>query len=144
MSAKIFDAALTTTFQPSQPIQFVAEKITIDFEAVITQATTRVLWYFEYTDGDPTSAGTNTLWFRETAEENQGGGNVAMPVATRWLAVQGSNNQPAPLPVGTHRMSMQFLRSHRYYRIQTAVEAGGGNAVLRAWNIFGDIPQSPG
>ena len=140
MSTKIFDAALTTSFVASKPLLMVggAANVSLDFLFEIITAATGVLWFLEYTDADPNVAATQ--WFREVAEEDNGGGAVDMPVVERRFRANGG----ADLAVDDHALSVQFVRKHLYYRVQLAIAAGGGAVTrMRVFAQFGGAANSP-
>ena len=129
MSAvKILDQALSTSFEASTPLLVSSERVTVDFLLAIT-AQAGVEWYLEFTDGDPNNA--NTQWYRELAEEDNGGGLTDIPLVVRAFKAAGGANPG----VGTFAASAQFIRTHKFFRIQIRAASG---TVTRA-RIFGQF-----
>jgi hypothetical protein len=113
--AVLFDAALTASFQASAPVT-VSEDIAIfDFTITIAVGTVRVQWYLEYTSDNPYSP--TAIWYRETAEEDIGNGDVRMPSAIRRFSTFGAD---ADLGVGTYYFDVQLKRVHDFCRIRIA------------------------
>lgn len=141
MSIVLFPGGpLTGAFVPSAPFVMAADRVTIDFTIVVTTPGL-IAWFIEFTDEDPT---TTVEWFREVAEEDQGGGVTEMPVVIRYLR----DNSPAfptfvNLPAGTHRLSAQFVRHHKIARIQARITGGGAAATMRAVSQFGTPAIAP-
>ena len=117
MGTQLFNAPLTSSFQPTQAILLAAENLTLDFFFTVT-VNANVAWYLEFTEGDPTAA--STLWARETAEEDPGGGVVAMPLVIRTLQQNGGG----VLAPGTYGISAQLVRKHMYARAQIRASVG--------------------
>lgn len=110
----IFSGALGVTFAPTQPFLLHAEKVTVDFVVDVTIGPAVVEWYLEYTSGNPND--TNTIWYREVAEEDVGGGVVHMPKVVRNLEDNDDDNHQ--LTQGIHYMSAQMVRAHNLCRLQ--------------------------
>lgn len=128
MSVVLFNARalVAGTFNPSAPVLLQGDHLVIDFTLVIGTAATQVRWYIEYAEDDPNSA--NTLWFRELAEEDNGGGQVDMPIVIRSFRDNGGAN----LPAATYQVSVQFVRKHKFARLQAEIVAGGGTCTMTA------------
>lgn len=127
----IFNGPLIANFRASQPIVISAEQVVLDFEIVVGRAPVSVQWYPEYCSEYPYD--TATRWFRETAEEDIGNGDVRMPFTIRRFTVQGADN---PLPTGTYRFTVQLKRAHMFCRIQIA----GVGATALVYSTLNDIP----
>jgi hypothetical protein len=126
---RVLDAALGVgLFAVSDPWVIVGDQVVIDFELVVAVATTRVQFFLEYTDEDV----DNNRFFREASEEVLAGGTVNMPQALRELEMLGG----AGFTVGTHRVSVQFVRTHRVVRLQATIPVVAGTVTLRA-----DVPE---
>lgn len=132
----IFNGALTGSFVPSNPFVIQGERITLDFQAVVTVGTVSIAFYLEFASENPLAAGTR--WFREVAEEDAGDGVVAMPKVIRTFEENGG----AALAIGTHRLSCHFVRAHQFGRIQSRV-TGAGAAALTVFAPFGIVAISP-
>ena len=131
----IFNGPLSGAFQPSLAILIPGEKVVLDFALVIsTQAPLRVQWYPEFTSDNP--ADPNAVWYRETAEEDIGNGDVRMPPSIRRFSTQGGDND---LPAGTYHFDTQFRRSHKFCRIQIL----GLGCTATVLSVFGEIPVAP-
>jgi hypothetical protein len=136
---------LTTTFQATSPFAIAGEHIVLDWRIVVANLVTApatpasVLWYPEFCSEDPNAAGTE--WFRETAEEDIGNGDVRMPkTVRRWT----ENGDDLPLAEATHRLDAQFSRKHNYCRLQMAIAAGSAdNTRASVKVVVGSAPQSP-
>jgi hypothetical protein len=111
---EIFNGALTAAYVASDPFLIVNERATLDF-AFTASGLGDVEWYLEFASLDPFDSATP--WYRETAEEDAGGGAVAMPDVTRTFTL-GALNKDA-----------QFVRSHQFARIQIRTAASGGATV---------------
>lgn len=129
----LFNAALAPGFAASEPFEIVGEAVSLDFEVAVTALAT-VQFYLEQTGEDPRAAGSR--WFRELSEEVSPGGAVDMAIVVRTLRANGG----AALGVGTHRLSAQFVRRHKFARVQIAASAG--TATARIWAPFGIIAQT--
>lgn len=135
------NALLTTTFQASAPFGLVGDHVVLD--SIIVVANTgaqppgtpaQVEWYPEFTFDDPNS--TTARWFRETAEEDLGNGDVRMPkTVRRW----SENGDDLPLATGTHNLDAQFSRKHNYCRIQIRVSAAPVSADACRASLFAVI-----
>jgi hypothetical protein len=131
----IFNAPLTASFQPSLPILIPCEKVVLDFKLVIGgRSSVNVQWYPEFTSDNPASPLAE--WYRETAEEDIGNGDVRMPWSIRRFSTQGGD---AALPPGTYYLDTQFKRTHKFCRIKIL----GLGCVATVLAVFGEIPQAP-
>ena len=131
----LFNAPLTAAFQPSLPILIPGEKVVLDFKLVIVSAgLVRVQWYPEFTSDNP--GDPNAEWYRETAEEDLGNGDVRMPSSIRRFSTEGVD---ADLPSGTYFFDTQFKRSHKFCRIQLL----GLGCTAKVLAVFGEIPIAP-
>lgn len=149
MTTKIFDAALTdatlpgpTGFLATTPLLMVGSDahVSLDFLFTIAGGATGVVWYLEFTEDDPNAAAT--VWAREIAEEDGGGGVVDMPVVVRRFRAHGA--VIADLPNGEHNLSAQFLRKHKYFRVQVGIITGGGGvARMQIFAQFGLAANTP-
>lgn len=104
----LFDGIVTSGFVPSKSFAITARRVTLRWEITVSGAPASLSWYLEF-GGDPTGA-----WFAETAEEDQGNGAVKMPAVVRQMTPEGGGN----LPVGTTRLSTQFVREEQLARVQ--------------------------
>ena len=117
-----------------------SDHVSLDFLFTILTAATGIVWYQEFTDGDPNA--TATTWYREVAEEDTGGGVVNIPVVVRRFRTNGA--VITDLPAGTHALSAQFVRKHKYFRAQMAFVAGGGTvSSMQVFAEFGAVANSP-
>jgi len=109
-----------------------AEKVVLDFLATVT-AVAAIDWFLEFTGDNPNDAAA--VWSRELAEEDAGGGVVAMPKVVRTFKENGGAN----LAIGVHPMSCQFVRTHKSCRLQARVNAvpAAGAASLLVSTQFG-------
>lgn len=134
---KIFDGALTTSYQASAALLMEggaqSSTMALDFYFTVTGADTEVLWYLEFADA-PNDA--DSEWVREVAEEDTGGGVTRMPIVVRRF--NANNSTPTGLAAGSYGLTTQFVRRHKYFRIQIAI-AGGGGAVpaCKVYSQFG-------
>jgi len=135
----VFNRALTGVFVAGTPFVMVAEKVVLDFLATVT-ALAAIDWFLEFTGDDPNDAAA--VWNQELAEEDAGGGVVAMPKVIRTFKENGGAN----LAIGTHSLSCQFVRTHKCCRIQARVNAvpAAGAASLQVLTQFGIPAISPG
>jgi len=134
MAATIFSGPLTNVFVPTQPFVIVADCAVLDFQLTIPANTVQVQWYPEFTSGNPLAA--STLWYRETAEEDLGNGDVRMPPSVRRFSTYGAD---ADLPTGVYRFSVQLIKKHNFCRLQIL-----GNTASAVISIpFGEIPSAP-
>lgn len=135
----IFNGALTNAFQPSRAIMVSSERVVLDFLLSVANVaggvTARIEWYPEFTWDNPNSAAAR--WFRETAEDDVGDGDIEMPKTARHFEEVGG----ADLALGTHSLDGQFKRSHDFCRIQIRVAAGGADTcVAQVFSAYGKIP----
>lgn len=121
----IFNGALGAAFVPSAPIFIAAREVPLDFVVTVTDPAD-VEWFMEFTAEDPTDAAT--LWRREIAEEDVGGGIVNMPKVVRRLRENGG----AILAVGVHALTAQSIRTHGYCRVQSRVASGAASVQILA------------
>jgi hypothetical protein len=129
----LFNAAAPVAFAPSKPLLMSADKFTVDFDIVVPAAggPSKLEWFLEFATDDPLDAGTR--WAREVAEEDVGAGVTDMPDVVRNFSA---------LPDGTSHKSAQFIRAHRFVRIQLQLAAGLISQVtIRA--PFGVTPARP-
>lgn len=131
-STPIFNAALTAAYQASLPVSVSDEMIILDFQIVIAVGTVRVLWYLEFTSGNPYDP--STVWYREVSEEDIGNGDVRMPAAIRRFSTPGAD---ADLPAGTYGFDVQLKRVHNFCRVQ--IQGNGANAKILA--PVNDVPS---
>lgn len=123
-------------FTASRPAQIFSERVVLDFTLVIAAAAGRFEWYPEFTDGNPNAV--TTPWFRETAEEDIGNGDVRMPLVIRRFS---TNAGDAPLPIGTYYLDAQLVRSHAFYRVQCRLNGVAlATCVATIYAPFGKIP----
>jgi hypothetical protein len=128
MAFTIFNGSLTNAFQATAPIGVAGENVVFDWFLTVTNTLTppgtaaQIEWYPEFTSADPNAAGTR--WFRETAEEDIGNGEVRMPKTVRRFTENGDD---LPLAEGTHALDTQFARKHNFCRLQVRVAAGGAD-----------------
>ena len=94
-----------------------AERMTFDFEFTVAAGGSTVEWYMEFTSENPNAP--TTRWKREVAEEDIGGGVVHMPNVVRDFV----------LLAGAAARSCQFVRAHRFCRLQIRVSAGAATSV---------------
>jgi hypothetical protein len=139
MSVVLFPGgALAAAFAPSAPFVLVGDRITIDFTIGVT-VPGLVEWFMEFTEENPV---TTAEWFREVAEEDQGGGITEMPIVIRRLAASSPGAPPfVNLAAGTHRITTQFVRHHQIARIQARA---AGTATMLAVVRFGGAAIPPG
>ena len=144
MALRLFNGALTNAFQPSIPIEVQGDCVVLDFLLSIANTITppatgaSIEWYPEFTWTDPNAVGTQ--WYRETAEEDIGNGDVRMALSVRRFSTQGADT---PLPPGTHACDVQLKREHAFVRVQIRVAAGGADTCSAAvWAPFGTQLQS--
>lgn len=131
----IFQGPLTANFQPSAAVLIESEKVVLDFELVIPGANpVQVQWYPEYAWGSP--ADPATRWFRETAEEDIGNGDVRMPPSIRRFSTYGADGD---LPTGIYRLDVELRRTHKFCRIQLL----GLDCVATVYSLFGGLPMTP-
>lgn len=131
----IFDAPLTTSFQASSPVLMQDKHVALDFLIVVT-VLAAVEWFLEFTGEDPNAAASQ--WYREIAEEDNGGGQTDMPIAVRTFRAAGGTN----LPAGTHPLDAQFQKVHKFFRVQ--IRAASGTVTrTRIQAQFGSVPVSP-
>jgi len=122
----LFNGKVPASYTPSKGIQITARRVTLRFAVTVTGAPTTVQWYLEF-------SGDAQTWFRETAEEDQGGGAVSMPAVVRTLQyVDGTD-----LPVGTTKLSLQFIRDEQLVRVQLAC---AGTATVKLTTPYGEQP----
>lgn len=117
----IFNAALTSAFQPTRAFLIEANEITFYFDLTVTVAAATVEWYMEFTQSP---GGSSPVWRREIAEEDAGQGVVLMPAVVRTFADNGSNN----LAVGGHNFDAEFKRRNRFCRVQMKNTGGAVRA----------------
>jgi hypothetical protein len=130
---RIFNAVPTSSFVPSLPSVLVAGKITLDFKIPVeTGDSALVEWFLEYAE-DPNE------WFQEVAEDAQTGGAVAMPIAVRTFNANGGGGLAGG---AVYRVSTQFLRHHKLFRIQLKASAGTFVQPIEVWSRF-DLPVRP-
>ena len=115
---RIFDNALGAVFVPSQPFLLSAQRAVLDF-TYLAAAAAVIEWYLEFTSTDPNDAAT--VWFREVAEENAGGGAVSMPNVVRTF--------PAVTAASAGK-DCEFVRTHHFCRVQLRL----------AGKLFVDVP----
>jgi len=124
---------LTANFQASGAALIKNESIVLDFDLSFPgPGTVRVEWYLEFTAGNPFDA--STLWYRETAEEDIGNGDVRMPLALRRFSTQGAD---ADLPAGAYHYNVQLRRIHAFCRVQIR----GLGCTVRVSAPFGEQPR---
>jgi len=140
----IFSGPLTNAFQASLPFSMSGENTVFDWSIVVANTVTppgtaaSLEWYPEFTSGDPNAAAT--LWYRETAEEDLGNGNVRMPKTVRRFTEEGSD---VPLAEGTHRLDTQFVRRHNFGRLQLRTAVGSADTCSAAvLCVIGGAPLS--
>jgi hypothetical protein len=131
VSVQLFNGALGASFTPSSTLMLVAGQLTLDFLVVASSGPTTLKYFLEFSaDG--------VTFFPETAEEDAGGGVVLMPLVLRTLADNGgtaiANNT-------AFKASCQFVRQHKFARVQMQVTAGAASVTLSA--LFGAIPIFP-
>jgi len=122
----IFNAGLGAAFVPSSAILIAGNSITLDFEVVVTGAPATVQFFLEQSSDKPTLS--TARWFQEMSEETASGGVVVQAKVIRTFQENGG----ALLAAGTHRMSTQFIRKHRFARIQMRVTVGAASARVDA------------
>jgi hypothetical protein len=123
----IFDAALDGTFRASVPFLIQGERIALDFEAIVgAPGPAQIEYFLEFASDNPTDV--NARWYRETAEEDTGGGVVNMPKVVRILRENGG----ALLAAGTQLLSFQFVRAHRFGRVMSRVASGTASLRIEA------------
>jgi hypothetical protein len=105
-------------------------RVVFRFKLVVTGTPSAVIQYYLEFGDDPAPDG---VWYREVAEEDQGGGNVLQPIVVRTLEGPAS----AALPAGTYLLSAQFRREEQMARLQIKASAGAVVAVVTA--PFGQI-----
>ncbi len=139
MPLRLFDGPLTNAFQATPPTEVKGRRIVLDFLLTIANTVTPPLtgasieWYPEFTWTDPNAAGTQ--WYRETAEEDIGNGDVRMPASVRRFSVQGADGV---LPEGIHARDVQLEREHAFVRLQIRVAPGGADTCrATVWAPFG-------
>jgi hypothetical protein len=119
----IFNAALGAAFAPSRPFLLNGDKLVFDFDIVVAAGPDAVIEFFEeFASDNPLDP--NTRWYRQTAEEDIGGGVVHMPIVVRDFQKNGTG----PLPPGTHRLSVPLVRTHHFCRLQIRITAGFATA----------------
>jgi len=137
MSAVLFNGLLTANFQSSQPLLVSDQAVVLDFLLNIPAGGVKVEWYPEYTKGldsnDQPLPMASWVWYRETAEEDIGNGDVRMNEVIRRFSPNGSD---AVLPVGVHAVDVQLRREHAFVRIQIR----GNGATAQVSTPFGKIP----
>ena len=134
MAVTLFNSMLGANFVPTLPLLIAGEKVVLDFQLIVTAATAKIEWYPEFTSDNPFAV--TTIWYRETAEEDIGNGDVRMPISIRRFSNQGADTN---LATGTYYLDAQFRRSHNFTRIQ--IRGTGSVAVVIA--PFGEIPSAP-
>jgi hypothetical protein len=130
----LFNSILGANFVASSPLLISGEKVVLDFQLNVTAATAKVEWYPEFTSGNPFAP--TTIWYRETAEEDIGNGDVRMPLSIRRFSNQGADTD---LATGVYNLDAQFRRSHNFVRIQIR----GTGAIASVLAPFGEIPTAP-
>lgn len=130
----IFAGAATSAFQASSPIQIVGEKISLDFQFVVTDVAAQIQFYLEYTAGNPFAPATP--WYAEMTEELQDYGVVRTAPTLRQFYLTGG----ADLAIGTHNFNQEFVRVHQYARIQLRALTGTVRASVTS--VFNSIPQA--
>lgn len=125
---ELFNAPLTGAFQPTKPFLITGSKVVLDFEFDIAGT---VEWYKEFASEDPNAA--STIWHREVAEEDVGGGITNMPPVVRNFV----------LTTGNLNRDCEFVRTHQFCRVQIRVTSVAPlpRAIVRT--PFGDPAQSP-
>jgi hypothetical protein len=124
---------LTANFQPSSSILIKSDTVVLDFDLIVPgPGTAKVEWYPEFTFENPLDA--STVWYRESAEEDIGNGDVRMPFSIRRFSTNGAD---ADLPAGTYHVDVQFKRIHAFCRVQ--IRGLGCTARIRA--PFGEQPS---
>jgi hypothetical protein len=119
----LFNGRVPSSFTPSKFTTIVAKKVTLRFLVTVTGSPTELQWYLEF-------GGDKSTWFRETAEEDQGDGDVQMPTVIRTVTLGGAN-----LPVGTTAVSMQFQRDEQLFRVQLKC---AGTATVKLTTPYGN------
>lgn len=117
VAIQLLNAALTGSFQASQPFLIEAERGALDIALVVTVGAT-VEYYMEYTDGDPKAAATT--WYRELAETVAATGVITNAIAVRQIVANGGGNM-AP---GTYNVAINIDRKRAYARLQMRASAG--------------------
>lgn len=131
MSIELFNAALPVSpaaYAQTSAFHIEGERFAVDVELTVGTAGP-VDFYLEYSEENPSSG----RWFREIAEEDQGGGVTEMPLVVRTLRAEGSPF--ANLAAGTHRVTLQFIRTHKFGRINMRMRSGAASA--RIVSVFG-------
>ena len=116
---------------PTTALLIVAERIVFDMEITST-ADGRLDWHMEFTSDDPLSPAAR--WYREVSEDDMGGGVVDMPAVARNYVVTGA---------AVTRLSAQFVRAHRFVRLQLQQTAAAGISRVRIEAPFGQAVLSP-
>ncbi len=132
----LFDAVPGSGFAPTQPFQVSADRVILNWTAVVTVAA-GIQWYLEFTDENPIDP--NTVWNREVAEEDVGSGVTHMPLVVRDF--QNFSNGLG-LPVGTTGISTNFVRQANFIRAQIKL-ASGTVTRLKVTVPFGSSPAVP-
>jgi hypothetical protein len=127
---RIFKGLLSPAFQPSTPFLFAAERVTLDF-AISGQP---VEWYLEFTSDDPNDIAT--IWKREVAEEDVGGGVTHMPAVVRDFP--DDPDEPG-------NFSVPMIRTHKFCRIQIRDATGllPPSIMAEVLAVFGAPAQTP-
>jgi hypothetical protein len=123
----LFNAKAPNSFTPSKAVFINARRIVLRFSITVIGSPTTVQCYLEFS-GNP-----KTQWFRELAEEDDGGGAVQMPAVIRTITAPGGDN----LPVGITAVDMQFVRDEQFVRVQLAC---AGNATVKLTTPYGGRP----
>ena len=131
--ALLFNGPLTANFQSSQPLLIEGDRVVLDFVLNIPgPGPVSVQWYPEFTKLNPYDLATP--WFRETAEEDLGNGDVRMPLSIRRFSTQGAD---ASLPAGVYYLDAEFRRIHMFCRIRIL----GLGCTAQVFAPFGEIPN---
>lgn len=109
------------------------ERVTLQWKITTVDPVTLV-WYLEFTDGDPNDSATD--WFREVDEQDTGAGVVSMAAVLRTF---NDNGGTAGLAAGG-KFSCQFVRQAQFVHIVMRASVGGANVTITA--PFGSLPVS--
>lgn len=134
---QLYKANLSTRFKPTLPLQVAAGTLPLNFLIAVplsTPAPAAVVWYLEFTEGNPNDP--TTQWFREVDEQDTGDGVVTMAYVTRTFQLNGGGN----LSVGTYAFSAHLKRITPFARLQIAVTAGSASATITS--MLGTAPVS--
>lgn len=133
---KLFEADCQTTYHESKAFLINADAVTLDWNIVVTAGPSLVEWYMEFTSDNPLSS--SATWYREVAEEDGGNGVTLMPEVTRKFT---SNGVSTGLTAGTHNLSTQLIRKHRYVHLK--IRCNTGRATVTVVAPFGLVASAP-